>query len=235
MMAPHQILEQFDRCAEDFTFPMLDNGYVYLADVRLSLYRDAANWLMIIEVLGAYTPQVSSFDSLQNCLHLFGSNLHRAPGTSNQDFLYPVEGCPDDPLFEDEHDWFVKPNASCVMLRGLRIGLDLSPAALSAKGITLVEPPQIDPAALMRSLLPEHRSLLFASEAELQQRNPGKLPLWFRLDVWHHPDLAGGEKPSNSETFQMLAAAISFGDKNKYCPAKPPNTDWRNWPEGGSC
>lgn len=36
-------------------FPMLDNGYVYPADVRLTVYRDTQDWLMIIEALGAYT------------------------------------------------------------------------------------------------------------------------------------------------------------------------------------
>jgi hypothetical protein len=28
-MMPDSILEQFDRAAKDFMFPMLDNGYVY--------------------------------------------------------------------------------------------------------------------------------------------------------------------------------------------------------------
>ncbi|MDX6381476.1 MAG: hypothetical protein QOI57_2500, partial [Rubrobacteraceae bacterium] len=46
------ILAQLDECAGKFGFPMLDNGYVYLADVRLSAYRDDARWALVIEVLG---------------------------------------------------------------------------------------------------------------------------------------------------------------------------------------
>jgi Family of unknown function (DUF7003) len=230
MMGAKEILDQLD--VAEFAFPMLDNGYVHPADTRLSIYRDDANWMMIIEVLGAYSPRVSGYDSFQNCLHLFGSNLHRRPGTSNDDFLYPVRGCPEDPLFEDEYEWFVKPGASCVMLRGEKIKIDLSLDALAARGIILVEPPRIDPAAVLRALLPEHRLLLLASEAELKQRNPSNLPLWLRLDEWHHPDLAANERPSQCETFQMLADAITSGDEKRYRPTRAPNTHWRNWPEG---
>jgi len=34
-----QILSVLDRCCDAFSFPMLDNGYFYLAATRLSLYR----------------------------------------------------------------------------------------------------------------------------------------------------------------------------------------------------
>jgi hypothetical protein len=47
-----EILKQFDECANDFTFPMLDNGYVYLANTKLSAYRDDNLWVVIIEVIG---------------------------------------------------------------------------------------------------------------------------------------------------------------------------------------
>jgi plasmid stabilization system protein ParE len=33
------------RAAKSFVFPMLDNGYIYLADVRLSIFRDPKRWL----------------------------------------------------------------------------------------------------------------------------------------------------------------------------------------------
>jgi len=36
---PEEILSILDDCCDAFTFPMLDNGYVYLAATRLSLYR----------------------------------------------------------------------------------------------------------------------------------------------------------------------------------------------------
>ncbi|MDS0860972.1 hypothetical protein NUV25_25000 [Burkholderia pseudomultivorans] len=37
------ILSVLDDCCEQFSFPMLDNGYVYLAATRLSLYGGPAD------------------------------------------------------------------------------------------------------------------------------------------------------------------------------------------------
>lgn len=234
MDTAEQILEQLDEGARGFVFPMLDNGYVDPADVRMNIYRDDTDWLMILEALGAYSPRVSAFDSFQNCLHVFGSRLGRKPGTANEDFLFPLGNCDDAPLFANEYDWFAREDASCVMVRGRRIALDLTPQSLKEKGIQLIEPPQKDPPAILRSLLPDHRGILLASDEELAKRNPCRLPLWMRLDEWHHPDLAHNEWPSQSETFQMLAAAIATGDKSKYRPMKAPNTHWKNWPDGGT-
>jgi hypothetical protein len=233
-MTTEAILRQLDDCAEKFTFPMLDNGYVYPADGRINIYRSVTDWLMIIEVLGTYSPRVSAYDSFQNCLHLFGSAREGQPATSNENFLYPISGCPDAPLFEDKYEWFAKDDARCVIVRGTRISLDLTEARLAEKGIELLEKPLNDPVAILRSLLPEHRLLLLASDDELAKRNPENLPLFLRIDEWNHPDLANGEKPSESETFQMLARAIETGNRSAYQPTKPPNTYWKNWPEGGT-
>lgn len=213
---------------------MFDNGYVYHVDQRLSIFRDAERWLLIIEMVGANSPRLAGYDAFVNCLHLFGNDLHRRPGTANEDFLSPIGPSPESSIFADEYDWFAKPDARAVMIRGQRVELDLSPAALEAKGIQFIEPPQIDPPALMRSLVPEHRELLFVTPEGLAQRNPHNLPVWMCLDHWHHPDLAGGERPSESETFVMLAEAIEQGDKALYRPTLPPNTHWKNWPDGGS-
>src|SRR3954471_9504522 len=65
------ILSVLDRCCEDFTFPMLDNGYVYLAATRLSLFRSSTDWAMVIEVFG-FSPRVGLPDV---CVHTFGSRL----------------------------------------------------------------------------------------------------------------------------------------------------------------
>jgi len=212
---------------------MLDNGYVYPADVRLSVFRNSSEWLIIIEALGAYSPRTSGCDSFQNCLHVFGSN-ESLPGISNENFLFPIDSLEDDPLFADEYDWNIRPEARSLSVRGKTITFDSSEQALAKKGIVLIDPPEIDPPALLRSLLPEHRNLLLASEKELAERNPGRLPLWLRLDEWDHPDLAAGEMPSEKENFRMLAEAIATGNPGLYRPTSTPNTHWSNWPEGGT-
>jgi hypothetical protein len=228
------ILKQLDEAASAFVFPMLDNGYVYPADVRLTVYRDSLDWLMIIEVLGAYTPRASGCGSFQNCLHLYGSALHRGPGTADEDFLYPIESLASDPLFEDDYEWNLRPEARSLRIKGHAATFDPSPESLARKGIELLDPPDVDPPAVLRSLLPENRNVLFASEDELAARNPKKLPFWLRLDEWNHPDLANDVMPSDSETFRMLANAIVAGDTSLYTPTLPPNTHWKNWPEGGT-
>jgi hypothetical protein len=115
---------------------------------------------------------------------------------------------PDDPLFEDEYDWYVRPQCRVLGIRGHGIAVDLSAEVLTKHGLELLKPPNVDPIAVMRSPLPEQRTLLLASSEELASRNKDDLPLFIRLDEWFHTDLAAGELPSACETFQMLAEAI---------------------------
>jgi hypothetical protein len=228
------ILDQFDHCADGGQFPVLDNGYVYPADVRLSVYRDDSDWLMIIESLGAYSPRTSGCNSFQNCLYVYGGDEFLTPGTSNRNFLFPVESLDTDPLFADEYDWNVRQDARSLEVRGQVIRFDPSPESLAQKGITLINSPEIDPPSVLRSLLPDHRELLLASDKELAQRNPGRLPLWLRLEEWNHPDISAGVMPGEHPTFQMLARAIATGDRGHYRPELLPNTAWWCWPEGGT-
>ena len=46
------ILATLDRACDAFRFPMLDNGYIYLAATRLSVYRSDADWAIVAEVFG---------------------------------------------------------------------------------------------------------------------------------------------------------------------------------------
>jgi hypothetical protein len=69
---PESILSILDGCCEIFSFPMLDNGYVYLAATRLSLYRSETDWAMVIEVFG-YSPREGTPSV---AIHTFASRLH---------------------------------------------------------------------------------------------------------------------------------------------------------------
>jgi hypothetical protein len=45
---PEAILAQLDACSANYCdFPMLDNAYIFPADVRLTLYRDRTRWAHI--------------------------------------------------------------------------------------------------------------------------------------------------------------------------------------------
>ena len=51
-----------------------------------------------------------------------------------------------------------------------------------------MEGPEITAPDLLRSLVPEYREILLASEVELRERLPADLPLILRLDEWYHPE-----------------------------------------------
>src|SRR5688572_16028787 len=52
METSNEILRILDSCCDSYTFPMLDNGYVYPAASRLSLFRSPDDWAMVIELFG---------------------------------------------------------------------------------------------------------------------------------------------------------------------------------------
>jgi hypothetical protein len=227
-----EILAQLDECARGFTFPMLDNGYVYPADTRLSAFRDDSRWALIIEVLG-FNPRAGGHSGIENCLYCFGNCLRRPPGTANEDFLSVTDDGPEGPTFNEDEEC-VSEKARSIRIRGRTVALKLTPADLAQKGIELEEAPHVTGAELLRSLIPEYRGLLLAIEEELRERVPPDLPLAMRLDAWHHPDLAGDELPSRSETFRLIAEVLVSGDTARYRPTKDANTHWKNWPDGGS-
>ena len=44
---------KLDTCAANYSdFPMLDNAYIFPADVRLTLYGDSTRWALVLEALG---------------------------------------------------------------------------------------------------------------------------------------------------------------------------------------
>ena len=68
----HQILKILDDANRASTFPMLNNGYVYLAATRMSLFRSNEDWGLVIEVFG-YSPRAGLPDTH---LYTFASRLH---------------------------------------------------------------------------------------------------------------------------------------------------------------
>lgn len=67
-----KILSILDSCCQSYNFPMLDNGYVYLAATRLSLYRSNIDWAIVIEVFG-FSPRAGEPNT---DIYTFASNLY---------------------------------------------------------------------------------------------------------------------------------------------------------------
>jgi hypothetical protein len=208
-----EILEQLDAASVEFMFPDLDHGYYYAVDARLHGYHDAERWALIVEAIG-YSPRAGN---LVDVLHVFGNCLTDGePGLENGDFLARVDNWVD---IEDPDDPEI--------YRG-------GPLAVRGQTIDVAAEPGEEMVDVLRRLVPMHRDLLLADEGELRRRIPVDLPEVLRLEQWHHPNIADGRRPSESEAFRQIADVLATGDLRRYAPTRLPNTHWSNWPESGS-
>ena len=239
------ILTILDRCCEVCTFPMLDNGYVYPAATRMSLYRSTEDWGMVIEVFG-FSPRAGQPDTL---IYTFSSTVIRretaedyvspeafhnylAVNPNNEmSYVYPI----DDEEWKDPENWdFVADTAKSLKLRGRDIDLPNSKDYFEA-GVELSEPPRIRTFELCRVLAHQYRDDVLATGNERRVNLRDELELILTLDEWCHPDYADGTtQPSGLKTFRQLAAVLETGQIGLYRPSESPNTHWRNWPDGGT-
>jgi hypothetical protein len=226
------ILRQLDECAAKFTFPVLDNGFVYPADVRLTGFRDATRWALVIEALG-YSYKMSVPDGLAVIPYRFG-NCVAEPGFGG--LIQVIDNDDDAPAFPREADGEeVSADAKVILLRGQAVPIPWQAALFTSSGVRRGGQTQLWPQDLLRALLAEHRARMLATEEELRREVPPDLPQIIRLDEWHHPDVADGERPSRTAAFRMIAEVLATGDPSCYRPTEPPNTHWSNWPGGGTC
>jgi hypothetical protein len=238
-----EILDVLDQCCDAYTFPMMDNGYVYLAATRLSLYRSKIDWAMVIEVFG-FSPRAGTPDT---CIQTFASRLYDRDlpenyvnrqayeqylaNRPNNEFrsIYPVD---DGPWRDAEIGESIAQDAREIIVREHPIPLP-SVDEYARHGIELEEPPRVQVFELCRFLADIAREKVLAT---LKERRVSVLPEMdqiLQLEEWHHPNVVDNERPSGSETFQKLARVLAIGDVRLYQPSQPPNTHWRNWPEGG--
>ena len=239
-----RILAILDACAARMTFPVLDNGYVYPAASRLTCYRSATDWALVIEVFG-FSPRAGSPDVTT---YTFASALRGRKGPeayvsraaydkalvenphNSMDTAFPFD---DDAWQEPEDQEFVRAGASSARIRGRDVPLP-SLDRLAAHGVALAEPPRVQVFEACRALAADHRELVLATPEERRAHVAPDLVEILRLEEWHHPDVAGDERPSAAHGFQQIAAVLETGDPGLYRPTEPPNTHWSHWPVGGT-
>ena len=201
-------------------------------DSRLSVYRTADQWAVIIETLVFDDHGLGAHDSCQTMFFGYGSNLPQSPG-----IFYPALNVTGDGLsgglFESKFDALVSQTATDMMIRGKVVPVTTDPVDYTAAGIELNQSPRILGYELLRLIAPRHRRLFFATEAEIAKRIGESMPLLLRLDEWRHPDRDKGETPADGESFPMIADVIAYNDPSLYRPTVPPNTHWTNWPMAG--
>jgi hypothetical protein len=238
------ILSILDYCCDQFTFPMLDNGYVYLAATRLSLHRSAEDWAMVIEIFG-FSPRSGLPDT---GIYTFSSRLRDSPGPgafknseayeryladnphNDLRFVFPI-GESD---WQDSHDLeIVADDAKELPVRDFMRPIP-SIDEYPQRNIALEDPPRVRTFELCRFVADTNREAVLATpEERCICVLPGMTQI-LQLEEWNHPDvLDANARPSGSETFQQLAQILQTGNTALYNPSEQPNTDWRNWPDGG--
>jgi hypothetical protein len=227
------ILEQLDTCVHDFTFPMLDNGYVYLANTQLKAYRDNNRWIIIIEVVG-FNYRGGGHYGINNCLHIFGNCLKYPAGTRNENFLSLTTDDEEGDTFDENEEFYLQPNTDLFVLRGQKHSICHDRDAYTSIGIELEDEKDITAFEFLRFLTHTTPDSFWATEEELKERVRRDIPQIIELKEWFHPDVVNEEIPSKNETFKQLAKVLETGDIGFYKPTKKANTHWSNWPEGGS-
>ncbi len=242
---PGAILTILDQCCDAFTFPMLDNGYVYLAATRLSAFRSRDDWALVVEVFG-FSPRAGLPDTH---IHTFASRLYnrdpreRYPSpeayenyvrnnpNNESRFVYPIaQGDWQDPEVLE----LVAKDAREVTVRG-------RPQPIPANqeyawyGITLAAAPRVQVFELCRFLADVLRDDVLAAPQERRLSVLPEMHQILQLEEWHHPNVVDEtDRPSGSITFQQLAQVLAMGHADRYHPSLKANTHWRNWPDGGT-
>jgi len=223
-----QVLKQLDNCSKKWIFPVLDNGYIYPIDSRLTVCLEGDKWAIFIEAVGyMYRAGV-----IWNAVYSYGNCLVGTPGIHNEDYveIYNIKSIEDD----ETNNILVKNGVDSINIADNQIDIRFTPQQLRERGIVQEVEGRITIFELFRYIITDHRDLFFTSDNDLLKRLTVNLPIFIRLNEWYHPDLASNELPSKNETFIQLAKAIESGSKKDYSPTKKPNTHWSFWPTGGT-
>jgi hypothetical protein len=215
---------------------MLDNGYFYLAAARLSLFRSSSDWALVFEIF-EYSPRNGVPDLM---VTTFLSKLYRrdsrrkyATKAAYQNYL----------TAHPNNDARTRREADLVAAKGtfkLRKKKLMIPkrSQFLEHGIKCEHPKRQLVSEFARLLAATHRDDVLGTEAERRisvQPKMKQLKQLIQLNEWNHPNvILYSERPSGSETFRQLDKALVTGDPKCQQPALLANTDWRNWPDGGS-
>ncbi|WP_119080289.1 DUF7003 family protein [Chitinophaga alhagiae] len=224
------ILAQLDEAAANYTFPMLDNGYLFHGDQQLTLFRDGRRWAMLIEII-AWNNRLPDLGGLFTIAYTYGNCINGAAMDNDHFFSFAADN--GTPAFPAGTGGYLSPAAHSIRVRNSVIPLRRDAEHYAARGIRTEADGRIHYAAFMRGLLPEYARLFWVTRADIAQKLPADLPEILTMAAWRHPDLAGEELPGQTDTFRQLARVLATGEVAAYRPATLPNTHWANWPEGG--
>jgi hypothetical protein len=227
-MNTKQILEDLDKHATEFNFPVLDNAYVEFATARLTAFQGTKDWLIVFEVLGFSTREIE----FVNDLYAYGSCVAKG-GFVGEEIL--LTSLPEQPLFDTETNEAVA-DWSCwsVSVGGEKMSFSPTGGEYAEAGIVIDRGPgpgTLSEIELLRFLV--HRlgeSRFFMNDHTLLRHFPmcKNLPKFIQTTQWQHPDVADEERVSKNTSVRSLVEAIARRDSSLFEQGRP-NTDWRFW------
>jgi hypothetical protein len=223
-----QILEDLDKHASEFNFPVLDNAYIEFAAARLSAFQRVKDWLVVFEVLGFSTREVE----FVNDLYAFGPCVEQE-GIIGEEI--PLSSSPKQPLFDAETneciaDW----SHWAIKIGDQELSFSPTPEEYAEAGILIDGEPgrgslsEIEVLRFLVYRLGETR--LFMSDEALLSHFPKckNLEKFVQTTQWQHPDVAEGEKPSRNISIRSLVEALFQENPSLFKPGRP-NTHWKFW------
>lgn len=224
-------------------FHLMSDDDLYLSNTRITLFADNARWAIVFELTG-YNMRAECISTeltyFGNCLSNLDKGGLNNKYTSNKKWLGNIVDCNDFKEIEVEY-YFVNPLAKSIQLRGKNILIEQDYKKYESKGIhiNLEGNPKkmIDFPALTRYLNSEYPELFNATDEELRLCIPPDLPKLMTINEWHHRDYyfndsfpsEEGTRPSEYETFPMIANILVTKDTSLWQPKLKPNTHWKNW------
>ncbi len=222
---------------------MLDNGYVYLAESRLSLFRSPSDWAAVFEIFG-YSPRAGIPDLFVTTI---GSAIERSKSEADfvsidayhsylknnrfweQSTFYPITS---DDWMDSDNLELLSLAAPGICLRGKLVDAP-SRNALASVGVKPVDDARIHTFEVARWLAGLYRNEVLATDAERTAHIPSGMSRLVILDDWNHPDVVLAEcHPSTTDSFKSISQVLATGNVDGLIVGQG-NTHWRNWPDGG--
>ncbi len=233
-------LERYDQETCHF-FIDLKHPYFHTAGSRLTLFADEKRWAIVFEKSGysnsGYRGEIE-LAYFGNCLINLQSEGSSEGYTSNMKTIVLI-GNEEMDRIENDTDELVAKNIKQVKVRDTMLDIEQDKAVYIQKNITdsVYDNPEnlIDIPSLIRYLDEQHPKLFRATDNELRKCLPADLPKLMQIDQWHHEAYYEGQgtRPSDYETFRMIADILVSKDTTKWKPTLRPNNDWRDWRKAG--
>jgi len=241
---------------EDYHFFInLEHPYFFTASSRLTLFADKKRWAIVFEKSGYANRGFRGEIELSyfgNCLRNLKDGEDNS--TSNMKTIVLIDNKEMERIEAGNFE-LVGKNINTIKVRDSLFSITNDRRFYTQQGIhdTVYdhdnEEHLVDIPTLIRYLSEQHPAAFRATNEELRTCLPIDLPKLMTIDNWHHESfdvlpayaLNGirngyeiyGKKPSDYETYRMIANVLATRDTTKWKPTLKPNNNWRNWPRAG--